>query len=302
MDGKIKKISDYLLRELTYEYDSNDHLISATEVDGDRAKFTYDNENRMTSLIFSDGSKVDTVYDPKTGFVTKQSGPGQKVTTYAYGKDGERFWAAVEDNEGGKSRYEYLDSDNKIIFTDKAGKKTITTLSACCGKPVSIVNEKGVGNTFIYDDVGNLISKTDIKHHTTKFSYEPRFNRVSEIKLYDGSYIRFIFDKNGNLALSRSSTGEHVKLVNEPHGKILSMMDQRDVQIRFEYNRFGKATLIEKLKKGKKVGAMNILYDKGGEILKVETEPKKPEVIQDIKDSLASFLRFLKPSGIDFEI
>ena len=65
---------------------------------------------------------------------------------------------------------------------------------------------------------------------------------------------------------------------------------------------FLPAPLIEKLKKGKKVGAMRIMYDKGGEALKVETEPKKPEVVQDIKDTLASFLRFLKPSGIDFEL
>ena len=143
----------------------------------------------------------------------------------------------------------------KSFSRDKGGKKTITTLSACCGKPVSITNEKGVGDTFVYDATGNLTSKTDARHHTTKFSWhQPRFNHVSEIRLYDGSYIRFIFDKNGNLALSRSSTGEHVKLVNEPHGKILSMTDHRDVEIRFEYNRFGKATLIEKLKKGKKSG------------------------------------------------
>ncbi|HLG18264.1 MAG TPA: hypothetical protein VI895_00430 [Bdellovibrionota bacterium] len=38
------------------------------------------------------------------------------------------------------------------------------------------------------------------------------------------------------------------------------------------------------------------------EITNVAYEPKDPEIVQNIKDTLASFLRLLKPSGIDFEI
>jgi YD repeat-containing protein len=300
--GKIVKIADILLREISYEYDKSDRMISVTALDGEKTRFAYDNKHRMTSLLFMDGTRTDMTYDPKTGAVTQQSGPGTKVTTYTYGREPGKTWAVVGDNEGGKTRYEYLDAERKIVFIDREGKKTITTVNACCSKPVSVKNEKGIGDTFAYDAKGNLVSKTNSQGQKTSFSYEPRFNLPSEIRLHDGSYLRFVYDKNGNLALSRSSTGEHVKIVNEAHGKIASMTDHRDITIRFEYNRFGKPTLIEKSQKGVKLGSISIEYDKTGEISKASTEPKKPEVMQQIKESLAAFLRFLKPSGIDFEI
>ncbi|MFH1263327.1 MAG: DUF6531 domain-containing protein [Pseudomonadota bacterium] len=300
--GKISKITDYLLRELTYQFDKTDHLLAATTVEAETAKFAYDKDDRMTLLTFADGSKVEMTYDPKSGYVTKQAGPGTKVTTYTYGRSLGTFWAKVEDNEGEKSKYEYLDAEDKIIFTDRAGKKIITTLSACCGKPISIVDERGVGDHFKYDATGNLVEKLDAANHLTKYVYEPRFNHPSEIRLHDNSYLRFVYDKGGNLSFVRSSGGEHVQITNDAHGKIVSMNDHRDVTIKFEYNRFGKPTLIEKSLKGKKVGSIAITYSKAQDILKVAYDPKRAEVMQEIKETLASFLRFMKPSGIEFEI
>ncbi len=300
--GKIRKIKDSLQRELKYDYDADDRLIVATALDGEKTNFGYDKLHRMTSITFADGTKTEIQYDPKTGYVTKQTGPGTKITNYQYGKEGEKVWATVEDNEGGKSRYEYIDSENKIIFMDKSGKKTITTVTACCGKPLSIKNDKGVGEEFRYDEKGNLISKTNPQRQTTTFSYEPRFNLPSEIKAHDGSFMRFTYDNKGNLSFSRGSGGEYVKLEYERHGKIQTMTDHHDTLVRFDYNASGKPILIEKAAKKARVGSIRVAYDKTGEILKVEYDPQKPEVVQEIKDTLNSFLRLLKPSGIDFEI
>lgn len=300
--GKIIKITDLLMRQIKYAYDKRDHLMSVATPDGARVRFTYDGKGLMTAIQWMDGAKTEIKYDKKTKYVVEQSGPGEKITKYTYGASPGKVWAKVTDNQGGKSRYEYLDVENKIIFTDRSGQKTITTVNACCGKPISITDAKGKGDTFTYNKKGNLISKTNAKKETMKFSYEPRFNLPNEIRLHDGSYLRFIYDKGGNLSLSRSSTGEHVQIVNERHGKIAKMTDHRDITINFEYNRFGKPILIAKSQKGKRVGSISIVYGKTGEMSRVTYEPKNPEVIQDIKKTLASFLRFLKPSGIDFEI
>jgi YD repeat-containing protein len=287
---------------MAYTYDGTDRLIAAVAVDGNKTTFAYDTFDRMTSLVFGDGEKAEIIYDAKTGYVTKQVGPGSKVTDYKYGKEKETVWALVQDNEGGKSRYEYIDAENKIIFVDKSGNKTITTVTACCGKPLSIKDPKGVGEDFRYDDKGNLISKTDAAKKTTTFAYEPRFNQISEIKNHDGTSLRFLYDKNGNLSFASGSEGKHVKLTYERHGKIETMVDHNENVVVFAYNSFGKPLSIEKKVKAKRVGMINVSYDKTGEITNVAYEPKDPEIVQNIKDTLGSFLRLLKPSGIDFEI
>ncbi len=300
--GKISEIRDSLDRKLTYQYDKDDHMMASVSLAGEKTQYQYDKQDRMTALTFSDGARTDITYDPKTGYVVKQAGPGQKVTNYQYGRDGGTRWAVVTDNEGTKNRYEYNEAENKIVFIDKAGKKVITTVTACCGKPLSIKNEKGVGEEFRYDDKGDLVSKTDAQKQITTFKYEPRFDLPSEIKMHDGSTLRFRYDNHGNLTFLTNSAGEHVKITYEKHGKIERMSNDRDQTIVFTYNATGKPTRIEKLQKETLTGSIAIAYDRTGEISKVEYTPKNAEVLQNIKDTLASFMRFLKPSGVDFEI
>ncbi|MFH1017791.1 MAG: DUF6531 domain-containing protein [Pseudomonadota bacterium] len=300
--GKISEIRDSLERKLTYQYDKEDRMTVSVSLANEKTSYQYDKKNQMTALVFSDGARTDITYDPKAGSVTKQVGPGQKVTNYQYGHDGATKWALVTDNEGTKNKYEYNEPENKIVFTDKAGKKVITIVTACCGKPLSIKDEKGVGEEFRYDDKGDLISKTDAQKHITTYKYEPRFDLPSEIKMHDGTALHFRYDSRGNLTFLSSSSGEHVKMTYEKHGKIQRMSNDRDQTIVFTYNPAGKPTRIEKMQKETRVGSIAISYDRMGEIGKVEYEPKNAEVLQNIKDTLASFLRFLKPSGIDFEI
>jgi YD repeat-containing protein len=300
--GKISEIRDSLERKLTYQYDNEDRMTASAALGGEKTAYGYDRENRMTSLVFSDNTRTDIAYDAKTGYVTKQTGPGQKITDYRYGREGGSRWAVVTDNEGTKNRYEYSDAENKIVFTDKAGKKSITTVTACCGKPLSIKDERGVGEEFRYDDEGNLVSKTDSKKQTTTFKYEKRFGLPSEIKMHDGASLRFVYDGRGNLTFLTGAAGDRVKLAYEKHGKIEKMANERDQIIVFSYNSTGKPVRIEKMQKETRIGSISIAYDTTGEINRVEYDPKNAETLQNIKDTLASFMRFLKPSGIDFEI
>jgi YD repeat-containing protein len=300
-EGKITEIRDSLGRAIAYEYDKQDRLTAAVSIQKEKTKYGYDKLDRMISVSFPDGAKSDVEYN-KSGTVSKQTGPGTKVTQYSYGKEGERRWSTVEDNEGLKSRYEYVDAENKMIFTDKSGKKTVTILTACCGKPLSIKDGAGVGEEFRYDEKGNLTSKIDAKKQVTTYTYETRFNQPEEIKNHDGSSLRFRYDGNGNLTFLKNSNGDHVKLFYEKHGKIEKMTNDQDQSIAFTYNGAGNPVKIEKLNKGSVVATIFAVYDPTGEVVSVDRLPRAPETERSIRETFASFMKVLKPAGIDFEI
>lgn len=300
--GQIEKITGSDGQSASYTYDAGSKLTSVKTVDNQTILFKYDDTDKMSAIVFPDASETKIVYEPKTNRVVKQIGPGTKITTYTYGKDSSKVWTLVEDTQGEKSKFEYLDAENKSIHTDRSGKKTITTHMACCGKPLSVTDEAGQGDTFKYDDNGNLISKTNALKQTTTFKYDERFGMPSEITDQTGRSIRYVFDPKGNMTFSKASTGEYVKLTYESHGKITSIIDQLDNEIVFNYDKTGNPIVIEKLVKKRKTAKLAITYSKAGEILNVTPEPSGKETVATIKSTISSLFDYLKPIGIEFTL
>ena len=300
--GRIEKITDTRGRAISYAYDAGDFLVSMTPVDGQTMQYSYDNLGRMTSITFADKSSTKMVYDPKTSRVLKQIGPGTKITTYQYGKSGGMVWTSVEDTQGEKSKYEYIDGEHKTIHTDRNGKKTITTHMACCGKPLSIKDESGKGDLFQYDADGNLISRSNSSGQTTTFKYDPRFSLPSEIQDNTGKSIRYVYDQNGNITFTKASDGAFVKITYEPHGKIATMTDEAENQIRFSYDKIGNPLAIEKLQKSKVLGSLKISYGSSGDVSNVVAGPSGKETVAAIKNTLSSMFNSLKPIGVEFSL
>lgn len=305
---KISKITDSYSQEMSYKYDKDLFLVSSTGTDKQEIIYTYDKLRRMDSIVFKqDGSKTTIVYDTNSGKVLEQDGPGTKKTTYEYTKNGSIISTRIKDNQGENTLYEYDDKKNKVSQTDASGVKTTTILSECCGKPVLIESTQGVKDTFEYDKDGNMISKTDAKGAKTTFEYEPRFSQVSEIKDSNGEIIRYRYDPNGNLSFAKKTSADgkssnFVKLSYESHGKIDSIVDDTDQEVKFAYSKTGKPTSIQLWKAKKKSSEISVRYKMDGSIENLEYLPNNPETANMIKQTLKSYLLLLKPAGIDFEI
>lgn len=306
--GRVVTVTDSLLRTLSYTYDAQQRMTSSRDLEGKIVRYFYDAKtSRMTKLAFPDKSETAIVYDNDNGKVVRQEGPGVKVTTYAYGKRGLNYeWAEVKDNEGGYMKYEYFPKESKTIYTDKANTKTVTVLSSCCSKPISITNEKGEGEFFKYNDEGNLIEKSTSGALVTAYSYEPRYNQVEKVTAPDGLVTRFQYDANGNLFLAQNSRKEEVKMRYNGRGKIISLSDHQGNLIVFDYNNVGKPTLIQKSvvkdRKEKQIGEIRIVYRPNGDIDGVTYKPDDAKTVQELRQTLADQLKLLSPAGISFDI
>ena len=201
----ITTIRDGYGRTLNYKYDRIGRMIYSEALDESSFRYTYNGKNLMTSIDFGGGEKTEISYDSKNNRVTQQRGPGKKVTTYRYGKTKGSSWATVNDNQGENSRYEYFESKHEMVFTDRFGKKTITKNMACCGKPLSILNEKGQGETFTYDQQHRIKTKKNTSGSLIEFEYDDRFHLPSKVTTNGKNYSIYRYDQNGNMVFARNN-------------------------------------------------------------------------------------------------
>src|SRR5262249_1876748 len=84
---------------------------------------------------------------------------------------------------------------------------------------------KNQTTSYVYDDVGNRISMTDPKQHTTQYQYDVR-RRLRKTTYHDGTFITQNYDGAGQLASVTDQPGKTVnynyddaeQLVSVAHG------------------------------------------------------------------------------------
>ena len=300
-NGKIDSFIDTYGNTVFYNYDKKRRLISVRPAKGVKLQFEYNNNNLLSEVDFGNKQLTHIFYDSKTQKVIKQSGPGKKITTYKYGKKAGVAWAIVKDNQGLNHKYEYLDAKNQIIFTDlSSGEKTITTLMGCCGLPLSIVNAKGLGETFSYDDRHRLKHKINTSGESINFSYDDRFDLPKRITKSDKTFTSYNYNDRGNINFARNSDKKHVKITYEKHGKFASITDEQGTKIVFEYNRIARPKLVAKYDGKRLLASMRMVYNDSGQLQKKIVKPNPEISEQDIKETLQNMLQILKPAGIEF--
>ncbi len=306
--GRIQSVIDNYLRTLSYTYDDEGRMTSSRGLDGKIVRYDYEKKSgKMNKIVFPDGKQTKIFYDKKSGRVRRQQGPGKKVTNYKYRSRGRNYLAAeVSDSDGGYGKYEYFPKENKSIQTDKSGRKTVTITSACCGKPVSITDDKGKGEFYKYDDSSNLIEKYSSDGRTTLYTYEPRYYQISSVTTPDEVTTRFFYDGKGNLNRVSNSKEEELSLSYNSRGKIGSVSDKQGNLVVFEYNKTGKTTRVAKnrVKDGKerRIGEIRVAYLAHGDVDQVTYKPDDAKVVEDIRATLVDFMRILGPAGISFGI
>ncbi|MCB0325982.1 MAG: RHS repeat protein [Bdellovibrionales bacterium] len=310
-DGTISLIKDSMGRSMSYGYQvqgTDTLLISMTSMDGKNEKYEYDKLGQMTKLHYQAGGVTEIVYDPKTRRVKSQIGPGTKKTDYEYGRDGKTSWCSIKDNQGENSKYEYVDSENTVSYTDRSGVKTTTILSTCCGKPVSVVSSNGIRDRFKYDDQGRVKEKTNASGQTTVFMYEPKYGYLERVISPNGDEVRYRYDKNGNLSYAlkvpkdKKITPKSLKIFYEEHGKISRIEDQQNQEILFSYGPLGTPTKVEKKLQNKTVAQILVNNSKTGDIVGITLNPKQASTQVDIRNTLHGFYELLGPTGLDFEL
>lgn len=281
--GKITSAREPSGRTVFYKYNDRGDLTGYKDEQGKVTSYDYDEWHNMTKIVFPNGDVILNKYNTEKDWILAQKGPGDHLTAYEYGTDptDETHYWTVVDADGVKTRYDYYDSQNRVVTTEANGAKTDRTFSECCGKPLQVIEPDGRIVKYEYDKRGNATRIWDNRGQNMRYQYDPKWNKVTKV-LTPKSTTIYQYDNQGNLVLGKDSLGNAVRLDYTPDGRVRSLTDKSGKSFEFKYNPAGKPTQIN-LRGGH--GAVIIDYAPDGGVSAVKTVGKidQRQVLGDLQ-------------------
>lgn len=223
-----------------YNYDSRDRLASITNARGIVVALnTFDQNGRVIEQRRADRGTLRFAYkllNPLVGtspvIETTVTDPLGRQTVYRFNP--QAFLIDVTDATG-QTRVLERDSSNQVVAIKGPAS------CAVCG-----VSSEG-DQSFSHDSNGNLLSVTDALGNTTKFTYDPAFNRITSVTDPAGSVARFAYDSSGNILSSTDANGNSTTFAYNAvssFGLIKSVTDPLGNATNFSYDGFGNLSTI----------------------------------------------------------
>jgi RHS repeat-associated protein len=193
--NRLTKITDSANLAVAFAYDAASRLTSKTLPNGVAATYNYDGLDRLTRLKDAKGNSViaDNQYSYNSaGHITQnidQSG------THTYGYDTvDRLISAT-----------YTGTPNETYAYDSVGNRTMSHKSATYGyQPFNQLISTSMA-TYIYNNNGNMISKSDAGG-TTQFAWDFE-NRLTQVVTPASGGVTYKYDALGRRIQRTPSTG-----------------------------------------------------------------------------------------------
>ncbi len=251
----------------TYEYDEKGNLIKYTDGLGNSETYTYDKNNNMVSLTNRNGNTYTYKYDALNRPVSETDPKGN---TKSFGYDKNSKITSVTDRNGNTTKYTLDGNGNIVTVTDAAGTEShyaydsmnrLTKISMhrvdtvhkvdewqdtlytydYRGLVKTEVNAKGDGKVFVYDENGNLISKTDEDGYVTEYGYSP-VNLVNAVNYNDAKSATYLYNGTGELIEMEDWNGK-TSLSRDLLNRITKVTDQNGRETAYGWDNVGNKTV-----------------------------------------------------------
>jgi RHS repeat-associated protein len=234
--GRLASEQDAMRHKTTYQYDELDRKTLITRPDGSTTQLAYDGRTVITTD--AKGNKREQTYDLLDRLVTVAESPDKGktcyTTTYAYDSFYDYFRA--------KPVYHLVKTVNPqnaaIINTfDNLGRLIRTNYPQDGSNPITAA-------TFLYDNVGNLKTKTDAKGCKT-FSYEYFAGyRLKTVTEPDKRTVVYTYDANDN-PLTQTVNDVNYTYAYDARNRVTDLTAKLDgitFLVKYDYDTFGRVT------------------------------------------------------------
>ena len=244
--GNLIKYTDGLGNSETYTYDKNNNMVSLTNRNGNTYTYKYDALNRPVSENEPKGNTKSFGYD-KNSKITSVTDRNGNTTKYTL--DGNGNIVTVTDAAGTESHYAY-DSMNRLIKISMHRVDTVHKVDEWQdtlytydyrGLVKTEVNAKGDGKVFVYDENGNLISKTDEDGYVTEYGYSP-VNLVNAVNYNDAKSATYLYNGTGELVEMEDWNGK-TSFSRDLLNRITKVTDHNGRETAYGWDNVGNKTV-----------------------------------------------------------
>lgn len=265
-DGKLSKVccDSGIEYEFSYEkiniVEEKALVLSSVSDNGERKiELVYENGN-LSKIINETGKSYNYIYDENNKLEQVINPRGVKTVVNKY--DGLNRVVSQRFPDGGEMKYAYLDTENKIIFTDQSKSKT-EYIHDEKQRTVEIVypdgNEK---NNF--NNQNQKVSSIDKNGNKTRYEYNKEglqsaiinpigdklkteytnSGKVKSITINGNSYIKAIYNTNGSLVKTIDANNSERKFSYTEKGQIKEVCLPDGSNMRIEYDRRGNISKV----------------------------------------------------------
>ncbi|MFH1150268.1 MAG: right-handed parallel beta-helix repeat-containing protein [Actinomycetota bacterium] len=241
-DHLVSSVTDGGGRTVSYVYDEADNLTEVHDLNGGVSSFTYDENHRILSVTDPKGvTFLHNEYD-EMGKVKKQ--------TDAFGAEYLFFYqmAQHENYVWGPRLYRHMNyrDDTRLYKTGSANflDQEDHFVYDEDGNLTSRTDRRGKTWSYAYDEAGNMTSETDPLGNTTTHTYDERGNRLSTTDAL-GSVTTRTFDFQNNMLTETDPLDGVTTYTYDPMGRMLTQTDPMGRTASNAYD--GRGNLIQTL-------------------------------------------------------
>lgn len=209
--NRLTNLSDSANLNFTYNYDSANRLTSRTAPNGVTSSYSYDGLDRLTSLMHTAGATTLSgnlyTYNNANNISSWTTATTQKAYMY----DAVDRLTNVANYEMPAENYNY----------DGVGNRTASHLSASYSyQPFNKLTSTANAN-YVYDNNGNLMSKTDASGTTTYMFNEE--NQLTQVSLPSGLSVNYKYDGLGRRIQRTTSAGANERYVYDGQDALVDL-------------------------------------------------------------------------------
>jgi|GEM_PF-1207430 len=242
--GNVLSMTDPLNRVTRFEYDSKSRMIYQTNPLGETIEYTYNALGLPASVTTAEGNRFEVRYDsfgnilalidPLDHRVTQVIGlnglPGTRLfadgaaMTMRYDEFGQMI--SQVNQVGVQANFTYNDagektshSQNRAINGEQVTETTAYDYDAI-DRVIAITDALGNRSTMTYDEVGNMVTKTDALGRTTEYTFDV-YRRLTRTDFADGSFTSASYDPEGNQISTTDQLGRTTDFVFDDLNRLI---------------------------------------------------------------------------------
>jgi RHS repeat-associated protein len=242
--SSITRVTDPLGRVMNYAYDSSNRLATVIDARGDATRYNYDDLNRITSIVDGRGNTKKQIAYDANGRVSQQKMADDGTLRYNYTLAGQLVTGVTMTDAVGRTMQKRFDGRGYVTeYTDGLGQRSVIQRDMNTHLPVQTTGPCGCAEvTRAFDERGNLLSQTDRLGQTTRYAYDPVFNKITRKTDRLGRVTTYVYDARGNMVSMTDPLSQTWTYVYDANGQPTSMTDPLNHTMRMEYDAQGNMT------------------------------------------------------------